>query len=1383
MTRLTILLTAIIIGITTAKADLRLDSRRVTTAEGLAGNTINDIVQDSDGFIWMATNNGISRYDGFSTVNIADLSTDREHRMEARVGRLFIDALRNMLWLSTATYQNACYDLGRARFTDWTGRGDNHRQQNKVMMTSRGMVLYGMNTGATIGTKDYRMKDGELPSDNIFTVVEDSAHNIWLPTDRGLAVLEREKERVNSEKGKGKGEGLSIIAAATNGKVTYFMDSNGGVTAYDGNRRCVLTTVLPSIIGRPTKVNASFVWQGRWMLFTPEGTIAMNTTDGTFEKPTAWQITDGLSQGTCEGYHLIANRTGRLWLFPDSGEVKSLDLIPDAYYATNKGWKFHVTRTADRRLFIATYGNGLFVYNPTDDSMDHYKADDAKPVIHSDYLTCAMTDRQGNVWIGSESAGAYSISAVNTDKARYIKPQPDKQSDWDNSITTIYADSSSIIIGTRKGNIYEDSERKDTKKASVNVYFRDSRGRTWIGTWGDGLYFDGQRFSTADSIHYVPSDFISDITEDKEGHIWIGTWNAGLLMMTESSYRQFMADDMNSSRINDLEMGDDGSLWVASNNGISHLIPHTFQFTLTNYMAGTEIKSLLNDRHGSVWAACAGSGVARCYTNEKGGVDRVEMITAHNGLANNNTTLLVKDAQGYIWAGTEDGVSRINPEGNIVSSYRFAQTPQGNNCCNNCAIVVDGKIMMGTADGLLIVSPKAMLTETVPAMSKITDVSVNGVSIHDLGLLDKAMTNTQRLRLRHNQNTLRIFFSDFDYNRNGRPVFQYYLEEMSSDWQGVTTENHADYSKLQPGHYTFHLRSLNARGEWNEEVTLDIVISQPWWNTWWAWIIYIIALTAVGYYIYRNWHDKFKLHQQMKMERQLAEFRTSIFTNITHEFRTPLAIIKGAVDKLAADGNNHAAQQTAQRATNRMLRMVNQFMEYRKLSTGNVRIQVESGDIVTFIRNLTDDLWAMAQQKEQTFTFTPFAKHYQMLFDQEKLEMIVYNLLSNAIKYTPERGTVSIRISEEKTVNGGELRVVVEDNGPGISDEQQAALFRPFMHGYISRGGMGIGLHTAHQMAMAHHGTLTYQRLTPQGGSLFTLTLPTNADAYAPDEISNPTAGLTDGDPKGLSNVEGTIEHEMIGEPINDITVAIIEDNPDMMQQIKTEVGTFFKVTGYSTGQAGLDAVIASPPSLLICDVMLPDISGYEIVTKLKSQTDTVRMPIIMLTSLDDENHQIRAYKAGADDYMVKPCNFRLLIARALQLIKWSAIHEANGQNMSHESHDSQPIIESQLDKVFLEKLQTFTAQHLGDSTFSVDRLAEIMKMGRTKFYGKVKELTGMSPNKYLQEARMQRAAALLLEGEFTIAEVSYKVGIQDPSYFNKVFKARYGVVPSKYGR
>lgn len=1434
--------------------DFILNSRQVTTADGLAGNTINELTQDPEGFVWLATNNGLSRYDGYTTVNFVSLSTDAGHRMEARVGRIFCDRSRHLLWLRTATYQNACYDLRHARFIDWTGRGEHYRQQNKMMMTTRGMVLYGMGTGATLCSApegspmaaDYRKKDGALPSDNVLTVVEDSAHNIWLPTDKGIAVLQANAQapsllapRGNAGKAS-TSQAPDIIAAATSGRVTYFLGSDGSVSGFDTHCRQVLITHFPSAMAQPQKVNASFVWQGRWMLFTPEGTYAMNINDGTFEKPEQMQVPDGLSQGSCDGYHLIANSTGRLWLFPDSGSIRSLHLIPDAYYSTNKGWKFHVARGAGGRLFIATYGNGLFVYNPADEHLQHYAASDESPVIHSDYLLCAMTDSQGNIWVGSESAGAYCLTAMSTAKARYLLPQPGDISSWDNAISTVSHIGSTTVIGTRRGSAYAIGNLSPlhpvlgsdgahfspltARMASINAYFADSQGRTWAGTWGDGLYIDGQRYATTDSAHYIPSDFISDIAEDSQGRIWIATWNAGLLQMTakgspavgaspdirESPVVDGFPVDMNSSRINDLLLSSDHALWVASNNGIFRIKGgrlDVYNTTNKNFPAD-EVRALLIDRRGMLWAACAGGGVVRTLVDADGSLAAMAVITERQGLANNSATSLVEDNRGYIWVGTEDGVSRINPETLIVNSYRFSDTTQGNSCLDNSAATGgDGQIMFGTAYGLLVINPEAMLTDAGHSLPTITDVSVNGQSIHELGMLSEAMSFTNQITLSHDQNSLRICFSDFEYNRHNSPVFQYYLEPVESSWQSVTTDNHADYGELPPGRYTFRLRSLSAKGEWNDEATLSIVIRQPWWNTWWAWLGYLLLLAAAAYYVYRNWRDKFMLHQQMKMDKQLMEFRTGIFTNITHEFRTPLAIIKGAVDKLGDDAANKAALQAAKRGTSRLLRLVNQLMEYRKINTGNLRLQVEQGDIVDFVRGIGQDFWVMAKQKDMQLSFQSFDRHYHTPFDRQIVETVVYNLLSNAVKYTPERGAVTLRITRDapehlstqdpsspQTVApppAGAVIISVEDSGPGISPEKQAELFQPFMHGYASQGGMGIGLYTAHQMAQLHKGTLAYSR--DGGTTRFAFTLPAGDGAYSAEDYRDSEAARIPDDSLAVhSNQQsGDLIRELQSEALNDLTVAIVEDNPDMADQLRQEVGVYFHTVCYSTGQAFFRAAEESTPSLILCDVMLPDIDGYEIVRRLRADMSTAHIPVIMLTALDDEVHQIRAYRAGADDYMVKPCNVRLLIARAFQLVKWSRALATPSTKESgeaplasgQEAPSPASLVEGRADKVFKDKLQAITLKHLSDPTFNIDQLAQMMNMGRTKFYGKVKELMGLSPNKYLQEARMQRAADLLLEGELTVSEVCYKVGIQDPSYFNKCFKAKYGIVPSKYGK
>ncbi len=519
---------------------------------------------------------------------------------------------------------------------------------------------------------------------------------------------------------------------------------------------------------------------------------------------------------------------------------------------------------------------------------------------------------------------------------------------------------------------------------------------------------------------------------------------------------------------------------------------------------------------------------------------------------------------------------------------------------------------------------------------------------------------------------------------------------------------------------------------------------------------------------------------------------TSSLSQVAHEFRTPLAIIQGAVDKLNEEGNSQKKPiQTAKRGVRRLSQLVNQLMEFRKINTGNLRLGVEKGDIVGFVRDIYQDFWNAAQQKELSLTYTPFDKKYETVFDRHILDTITYNLFSNAIKYTPQHGTISIRLKRGE----GQLQLIVEDSGHGIDSAREQELFKPFMHGYASQGGMGIGLYTAYRMAQTHKGSLTYRRSESLGGSRFTFSLPDDDSSYEAEDYKTVTAIEKPQQSEG--QLEQTIL-EMLPQALNNHHIAIIEDDTDMLEQIKSEIGVYFIVDSYTDGKSGLNGLLASPPSLLVCDVMLPDMSGYDIVKQIR-QHDTLRnIPTIMLTALDDERHQIKGYEAGADDYMVKPCNYHILIARIVQLIKWNRRSESRGQTPDsaetmtqgaspHDSDsqqaesDSTLLITSKADKRLLEKINAIIAQHLSDSSFSVDQMAEMMKMGRTKFYGKVKELTGESPNKLLISERMRLAAQLLEEGELNISEIGYRVGIEDSSYFNKCFKQYFGMSPSQY--
>lgn len=1424
------------------KAGFNLLSRRISVQNGLAGNTINQLVQTADGYIWMATNNGLTRYDGYSAVNYSSVSDDPRQHLEARLGRIICDERQQLLWMSTATYQNACYDLRQKRFVDWTGCHETRRQLNKLFLSpsGRGMFFYGNEQGVrrsqrhqegSFSVTDYTLHGATLPSDNVLLLLEDSAHNIIMPTDNGLTMLTPDDNPRQFLKG------TAFISAATDGQHTYLLSSEGEAIVLDTQGTETMRSRLPSPMGSVSKVNVSFVWQGRWMVFTPRGTFTMSTKNGVWSmgKPDE-SLSDGLDQGSLPGYHFVADREGCLIIFPDKAAAKKMQLIPNARFMDNRGRKFHIAADNEGRLFIATYGNGLFVWIPDTETIRHFTAEDPNPIIRTNYLVDCICDRGGCLWLGSEATGAYTLSVMTDATINYALPEPQHQGDWANAVSALAQKrNGNIIIGTREGGVYEynlktaDMTKLDSRQSSVTGSFVDADGNMWFSTRGEGLLYNRQLYQKDDTLHYLPENKVGHICQDARGRIWVGSWDGGLLMTERPhedlrlTFRQYLTADMNERRIRALQIDSQGLLYVGTNNGIylldtreANIADVSFRAynTANGRFAHDEVFCLYLTGDTTLWVGAAGSGVLKCRVTPNGDISVLQRITTREGLANNNVYSIIEDGYGYLWVGTEEGISRINTVNNIVNTYQPSPVLQGNVATEDCVLRTrEGQLLFGTNYGMVVITPTPSTRGNAAAgRTHITDLHINGTSIYrDERLL--ALLNDDNVRLEHTQNTLTVFYSNFDYDNTQASLYQYYLEGLETGWQPLTTSNHAEYSQLSPGTYVFHLRALSETNEWEEETTLHIVIRQPWYNTWWAWLAYLLLLALLGAYVYRNARDKIVLHQQMKLERQISTFRQQFFTHITHEFRTPLAIIKGAIDKLCQPASNTSATpntealQTARRGTTRLLRLVNMFMEFRKADTGNLRLSVQRADLVGFCKRLCHDFRTLAQQKDINATFTPFSREYLMLFDPGMVETIVYNLLSNAIKYTPQGGTVSVKLqlAVDETVRR-EVKITVEDSGPGISPTRHQALFQPFMQGMTSQGGMGIGLFTAHRMAEAHHGTLTYTPSTNLGGACFELTLPADDDAYdysefaeynSPEALSPKpsSAPPLKGEGQRTSEAEEIIR-QMQPEALNDLTIAVVEDDPDMMQQICTELGVYFHIDRYSNGLQGFEGIAALPPALVITDVMLPDMDGYEIVRRLKREPATATLPVIMLTALADDDHQIKAYKAGADDYMTKPCNWRLLVARVLQLIQLptpkpssDSPFKGEGQRTS-ESHTTKTctsefphLLTSQADKVFWDKLQMFTAQHLSEADFTVDRLAQLMSMGRTKFYGRVKEMTGLSPNKYLIQLRMQKAADLLADGELNVSEVSYRVGFQDPSYFNKCFKAHYGVVPSKYQR
>lgn len=647
----------------------------------------------------------------------------------------------------------------------------------------------------------------------------------------------------------------------------------------------------------------------------------------------------------------------------------------------------------------------------------------------------------------------------------------------------------------------------------------------------------------------------------------------------------------------------------------------------------------------------------------------------------------------------------------------------------------------------------------------ITDLAINGISIYEAEneqFLTKALNYTREISLPHDKNSLNIHFSNFDYPHIQNAMYQYYLEGIDNTWRPMTSINHAEFSDLNPGSYTLHIRTRIGSNQWSEENLLHITICQPWYNTVWAWCIYLLIICGAGVLYYRSWLRNFELNQQIALEKQMSDFRINFFTHISHEFRTPLAIIQSAVEKMMTKGEGYTSKNninTLSRGTKRLQRLINQLMEFRKINTGNMKLNIEKGEIIGFVRAIFNDLYTVAKQKDVTMNFTPWTSNHEMLFDQEKVETIVYNLLSNAVKYTPDKGIISVKLYLENNI----VFFSVEDNGPGIKPEREADLFKPFMHGYASKGGMGIGLYTAHQMAEIHKGSLTYERSLDLGGSRFCLALPNDAGKYQPEDIIEKKA--LDDHSIDKDEIEMIVK-EMTPKAINNVTVMVIEDDPDMLEQIKSELSVYFHVETFMNGKTGYENIRKIKPALLISDIQLPEMIAralqfvaMELKAKQKAEEKAQQEKALGQETTRKEN-------APLEKAELSSCGEVILVKPVKELKK-----------------NEPTLLMSTLDKKFKDKLEAIVAQHIGDNNFNVDRLTELLCLGRTTVYNRTKSIMGVSPNIYIQNERLRIAAKLLLEGEYTVSEISEKVGFSDSTYFYKCFKNKFGIAPSKYGK
>lgn len=1403
---------------TTFAAKLQLQSRRLSVKDGMTSNTVNSIAQDRDGYIWFATTNGFCRYDGYSFVNFTQFNVGKQHVHASNISLLLNDNKNGLVWGYTPQQTNYCFDINKGKFVDYTNTGEINKPFWNKCLTTNGIWLYTNEFGArhvtynkgVFSVKDYTLENGLLQSNFGINIKEDCKNSIWIASQKGLLHIDKNEKKKVILKGK------NIIVSTLDDQYYAVLAKDGEAFVFDLKGHMVRHSRLSSAIGAVNHSRSSMFWDNKWYIFTDKETYAMDMNTGLFYKPQL-QIPDAIDKNPLRSYTCVYDKKGNIWFFKKNGWMRKLHLMDNPAYVFGRDKNFSVAEDQNGRLFIASYGNGLFIYDPQNDELQHFSKSDPDPLFDTDLLLSIYIDRSHCIWVSS-GYGVYRIHEINTFKSQYVKVCANETNEWDNFVRHIsYVDANHIIATTKSNKIYlydiNSMKAKELMSTDACAYFykKDAEGQLWIGTKGAGMTVNNQRYTKKDETYNIPSNSLFDMEFDKLGRAWIATWGEGLLLTKKKGnqplkFKSYFFGNNKSAQIHDLFMDRKYRLWASTNDGIYMVDTHKtnptekdfIHFNTTNgKLPVDQIICGLEAQDGTLWFGTS-TGVLKCSFNENKNKLEYNLLTTSNGLINNTVRSMQEDLLGHIWVTTEEGLSRISKKSLKTKSFLLNNHITENAFAENSVVrLADGRLVFGLESGLLVLTPEKDQPIDLRHQDKvtITNLTINGISIFNDemdGVLESALNHTKSITLPSDKNSLSIYYSNFNYAEDGSTIYQYYLEGINKNWLPATSINHADYNNLQPGTYTLHLRALDEDNHWSQETTFKISIRHPWYNTWIAWFIYISLFVGITWFMYRQWRKNFNLSQAMKLEKQMVDFRIDFFTHISHEFRTPLAIIQSAVEKLQSSEEATVSKRTLltiNRGTKRMQRLINQLMEFRKISTGNMKLSVEDGDFISFIRTIYNDIYLVAKQKDINISYTPWINKFQMPFDQQKIETIVYNLLSNAVKYTPSKGTIAVKIMQKDDF----IVLSIEDSGPGISPQREKELFKPFMHGYVSKGGMGIGLYTAHNMAHLHKGDLTYARSTVLGGSLFTLTLPKMKEQYAPSDFVEKTA--IEKNSIEQIDIEKVVK-EMTPKAINDITVMIIEDDIDMMEQLKSELAVYFHVVAYMNGKIAYENIKKVKPSLIISDIMLPDMSGYEIVSAIKADPETQDIPVIMLTAYDDANHILKAYRSFADDYMVKPCNFKILIARALQFVAMDIkLKSRIAKNISNEqkldtsttlesnTQQEASIVMSPLDKKFKDKVEAIVAQHLGDNNFNVDKLAELLNIGRTTAYNRIKNIMGISPNIYIQNERLRIAAELLLEGKYSVTQVSDKVGFSDATYFYKCFKHKYGVAPSKYGK
>lgn len=1328
---------------------------------GLSNNQVKAICSDSHGYLWVGTVNGLNRFDGHSVKVFKKIDND-----------------------STSLPDNYIYDI----YEDNSGK--------LWINTFVGLTIFDPKT-EKFGTKHPVFSRGvEIPRNDIANIINDKEGNLW-------------------------------IFHRSTGVYKYDVKTDSVVHLRIGHE------LLPNAI-----TDAKIDSKGNfWVLSRGVSIEVINQSTNQVIRRIISELDD--IQFSLNDYNFYLDNDDQPWIYIVNSEygvfhldTKKMQLVH--YNSHSKKHKIShdniacITCKQNGDILIGTDHGGLNLIDKKSGKLTVFEYDQGdKNSLSQNSITAILKDNNDIIWIGTYKKG---VNYYHPDLFKFSTyTQNPIRNNWitNNDVNTFAEDKKgNLWVGTNGGGLlYFDRNAKTFKSflhqpnnpnsLSSDVIVDlciDHKGILWIGTYMGGLNsFDGNTFKhyqhNPQNTRSLSNNNVWAIYEDSDKQLWIGTLGGGISVLdrnsqTFSHFTPFRSALANSNFIMSIAEDQKGNLWFATSNGVDFYDKNTGRFSqflrsenADNTISSNATLDVYCDSRGWVWIATR-EGLN--YYNPN--TEKFNVLGKEIGILDNNILTILEANDGNMWLSTPQGLTNLiisEQEGKVIFStknYDEKDGLHGKEFNEHGALKTrNGELVFGGADGFSIFNPANLDNKIFNPKVVFTDLKIQnelveiGKELNQRVLLNNALNYTESIALKHSEKTFSIGFSAINYLLPEKIVFHYKLEGFNDNWLNTgTNSREITYTNLHPDNYILRVYATDVENQIkSDEINLAINVLPPFWKTKWAYSLYLIFVFSLVSFIIYLVIKRVKnelLEEQARLEtiktHEMDMLKMKFFTNISHEFRTPLTLIISPLERIiktTTDSTNQQQLKLVQRNARRLLSLVNQLLDFRRLEVQGLTLDVREGELISFCRDATESFSDLSESRNLKLTFSTNIAELKALFDYDKIEKILFNLLSNAFKFTPENGNIDVNlIYENSQTNQQQVRIEVRDTGIGIPQEKQELIFERFVQnipeGVTVNKGSGIGLSLTREFVQMHEGTIKVSSV-PDMGSCFEVTLPLKHHF----KLQQKTQKIISPKVEFVNDETDTI-HD--GEK-KQCRLMIVEDNPDIRFYLKDNLKTEYEILEAANGDQAWDLIPHQMPDLVVSDIMMPGMDGIELCRTIKTDKRTSHIPVILLTARTTEQHQLEGLENGADDYITKPFNFELLALRIKKMIELRQAVRTRFQK-NFEIQPSEISITS-LDEKFLAKVKIITEENMQEPEFSVEKLSSEVGISRAHLYNKLLALTGKTPIEYIRIMRIRRAAQLLEKSQLTVMEIAYKVGFNDPRYFTKHFKSEFKLTPTQY--